>query len=177
MPRLYPLLLGPEYVALAPVLREVHERVTQMRGTVSVTRGNSWLARTLAGIAGMPRPCTDAPCRVDFVQEAGAPPGAERWVRDMAGSRFSSRLIPAGARAFDESFGWYRFRFRVELETGAVRFALQGMRVLGVPVPRILLPRIVTRESGHDGAYLFAVEAHLPGLGLLVAYRGLMWPA
>lgn len=177
MPRLYPLLLGADYVALAPVLREVHERVTQLRGTVSVTRGDSWQVRALATLAGMPRPCTDAPCQVAFLSEPGAPPGAERWVRDMAGSRFSSLLIPAGDQQFDESFGWYRFHFRLDLETGAVRFVLQGMRVLGVPVPRRLLPRIVTRESGRDGAYLFAVEAHLPGLGLLVAYRGTLWPA
>lgn len=176
MSRLYPQLLGAQYVLLAPVLRETHEHITQLRGTVSVTRGKSWLARALASLAGLPHACVDAPCRVDFVQDAGAPPGAERWVRDMAGSRFSSLLVPAGPREFDESFGWYRLRFRIELATGAVQFALQGMRVLGVPVPRRLLPRIVTRESGIDGAYVFAVQAHLPLLGLLVAYQGLLRP-
>ena len=176
MPRLYPQLLGAQYVLLAPVLREVHEHVTQLRGTVSVTRGKSLLVRALASLAGMPRACADAPCRVDFVQEAGMPPGAERWVREMVGRSFSSLLIPAGPDQFDESFGWYRFRFRIEINAGTVQFALQGMRVLGMPVPRVLLPRIVTRESGVDGAYVFAVQAHLPVLGLLVAYEGLLRP-
>jgi hypothetical protein len=176
MPRLYPQLLGAQYVLLAPVLREVHEHVTQLLGTVSVTRGKSPLARALASLAGMPRACVDAPCRVDFTEDASTPPGAERWVRDMAGSRFSSRLIPTGPNQLDESFGWYRFRFRIEINAGTVQFALQDMRVLGVPVPRALLPRIVTRESGVDGAYMFAVQAHLPVLGLLVAYEGLLRP-
>ena len=172
MTRLYPLLLGPRYDELAPVLREVHERATLLRGTVTVTRGQSRLARLLAGLAGMPRACVDAPCVVRFGQVAGRPPGTERWVREMAGRRFSSTLTPAAPGEFDESFGWYRFRFAIDLDNGAASFVLRGWSVLGVPLPRALRPRIVTREAQQGDAYLFAVQAHLPLLGLLVAYKG-----
>jgi hypothetical protein len=173
---LYPLLLGPGFAALSPVLRQVHGKPATLRGSVTVTRGRSFAARVLAGLAGMPRACADGPCEVSLGAEPGAPEGAERWVREMAGSRFSSVLLPAGPGEFDESFGWYRFRFHIESVGTDVRFALRGFRVLGVAIPRFLQPRIVTLETESDGAYAFAVEATLPWLGLLISYRGLLRP-
>jgi len=172
MARLYPLLLGPRWDELAPLLREVHERAIRLRGTVTVTRGAALLSRLLASLAGMPRPCSDAPCEVRFEHPAGSAAGAERWVRDMAGRRFSSLLVPAAPGEFEESFGWYRFRFALVLDNGAVEFALRGWSVLGIPLPHALWPRISTRESQQGGEYLFAVRTELPLLGLLVAYRG-----
>src|ERR1700744_3499900 len=105
MARLYPRLLGARIDELAPLLRTVHEQATLLRGMVSVARGASWLVRGLAGLAGMPRACVDAPCEVRFPQPPGAPDGAERWVRDMAGSRLVSLLTPAAPGEFAESFG------------------------------------------------------------------------
>lgn len=174
MSGLYPLLLGPAFAALPPILREVHGAPAYLRGTVTVTRGRSLAARLLASLAGMPRACADAPCEVHIGPEPGAPPGAERWVREMAGHRFHSVLLPAGPGEFDESFGWYRFRFRIESSGEGLCFVLRGFRVLGVSVPRLLHPRIVTLENEHGGAYAFAVEAALPFIGLLIAYRGLL---
>lgn len=147
-----------------------------LRGKVTVTQGRSLAARILASLAGMPRPCADAPCEVHIGPEPGAPPGAERWVREMAGHRFHSVLLPAGPGEFDESFGWYRFRFRIESSNEGVRFVLCGFSVFGVSVPRFLHPRVVTLENEREGAYAFAVEAALPLIGLLVAYRGLLRP-
>jgi hypothetical protein len=169
--RLYPALLGARCEELAPLLREVHQRATLLRGTVSVTRGAGPLACLLAELAGMPRTCSDAPCEVRFEQSVAAS-GAERWVREMAGRRFSSLLVPAAAGEFDESFGWYRFRFALDLDNGAVEFTLRGWSVLGLPLPRALWPAIRTRESQQGDEYLFAVSASLPLLGLLVAYSG-----
>jgi hypothetical protein len=174
---LYPRLLGPGFAALPPLLRAVHERPVRLRGTVTVTRGRSLVSRLLAGLAGMPRACIDAPCEVEILCEPWAPAGAERWVRNMAGSRFHSVLSPAGPGEFDESFGWYRFRFRIEVVDAGLRFVLRGFRVLGVPVPRPLHPRVVTLESEQGGAYAFAVEVRLPLLGPFIAYRGLLQPA
>jgi hypothetical protein len=173
---LYRLLLGPDFAALAPMLRQVHGKHAYLRGTVTVTRGRSLVARVLAGISGMPRSCADAPCEVSIGPEPGTRDGTERWVRDMAGTRFSSLLLPAGPGEFDESFGWYRLRFRIEAHGAGVRFVLRGFHVFGVPVPRFLHPRIATLESESDGAYAFSVEAALPLLGMVIAYRGLLRP-
>jgi len=165
------MLLGARCDELAPLLREVHQRATLLRGTVTVTRGAGPLARFLANLAGMPRACRVAPCEVRFEQSAAAG-GAERWVREMAGRRFSSLLVPVAEGEFEESFGWFRFRFALDLDNGAVEFALRGWSVLGLPLPRALWPDIRTRESQQGDEYLFAVSAALPLLGLLVAYSG-----
>jgi len=170
--RLYSRLLGSRCDEMAPLLREVHDSALELRGTVSVTRGASLPARMLAELAGLPRTCTDAPCVVRFGQRADWPDGTECWVREMAGRRFVSRLIPVAPGQFDESFGWYRFRFALELDNGAAAFVLRGFSVLGVPLPRALHPQVRTRESQQGEDYLFDVEAGVPGLGLLVGYRG-----
>ncbi|MDB5805445.1 MAG: saccharopine dehydrogenase [Betaproteobacteria bacterium] len=172
MARLYPLLLGSRYDELAPLLREVHERANLLRGKVTVTLGANPLSRLLAKLAGMPASCSDASCEVRFEHPPGLAAGAERWVRNMAGSRFSSLLVAAAPAEFRESFGWYRFRFALAIDNGAVEFTLRGWSVLGVPMPRVLWPRISTRESQQGGEYLFAVRVELPLLGLLVDYRG-----
>jgi hypothetical protein len=175
MARLYPLLLAARTDEMAPLLREVHEHATLLRGTVTVTRGSSWLLRALAELSGMPRSCVDAPCVVRFEQKPHWPAGTERWVREMAGRRFTSLLMPAGpgeTGEFKESFGWYHFRFALELDNGAVAFRLRAWSVLGVPLPRALWPHVVTREAQQGEFYTFLVEAHLPLLGLLVGYRG-----
>lgn len=172
MARLYPTLLGARREELAPLLRTVHESATLLRGTVTVTRGESKLAGLLANLAGMPRPCAEAPCEVRFASPSGTLAGAERWERDMAGYRFSSLLLPAAPAEFAESFGWYRFRFGVELDNGAAEFVLRGWSVLGLPLPRFSWPRIVTRESQEDDEYLFMVRVRLPLIGHFIGYNG-----
>jgi len=170
--RLYPRLLGLHCEEMEPLLREAHERAPLLRGTVTVRRGASLFMRGLAEVAGLPRACANAPCVVRFEQRDTWPEGTERWVREMAGRRFVSRLIPAAPGEFIESFGWYRFRFAVEFDSGTVRFVLKRFSVLGLPVPRALHPRVSTRESQQGEDYCFEIEAGLPGLGLLVAYHG-----
>lgn len=172
MARLYPTLLGARCEQLAPLLRNAHESAALLRGTVTVTRGTSLLARALAELAGMPRPCADAPCEVRFASPPSGVAGSERWEREMGGRHFSSLLIPTAPGEFDESFGWYRFRFAIELDNGAAAFVLRGWSVLGVPLPRVCWPRIVTREAQRDTEYLFEVSVRLPGLGHFIAYNG-----
>jgi hypothetical protein len=49
---------------------------------------------------------------------------------------------------------------------------LTGMRFLGIPCPRWLLPRIVAQESGDADRLHFHVAASLPLVGEVAAYRG-----
>jgi hypothetical protein len=55
---------------------------------------------------------------------------------------------------------------------------LQRGRILGVPLPRCLWPRIVANERVDDaGRFRFDVTIGLPGIGRLVRYRGWLEPA
>ena len=77
----------------------------------------------------------------------------------MNGSIYISTLTPAHEpHYFDESFGLYAFRFRVHGSEKDAHFELIKHTLCGVPVPRMLWPRIETRESAADGAYTFLAE-------------------
>ena len=91
----------------------------------------------------------------------------------MNGSIYISTLTPANEPlCFDESFGLYAFRFRVHVSERCAHFELIKHTLCGVPVPRMLWPRIETRESEADGAYTFLAEARSVTGALLVHYSG-----
>ena len=50
---------------------------------------------------------------------------------------------------------------------------LKGWRFLGVPMPRVLGPKVTTREWGQGGLYHFDVQVGVPIMGWpLVRYTG-----
>ena len=53
---------------------------------------------------------------------------------------------------------------------------LRGVRILGLPLPRVLWPRIRAGESVVAGRFVFDVEIRLPLAGLLIHYRGHLEP-
>ena len=171
--RLYPRVLGADFACLPRAIREAHESATLMRGTVKVERGTGLPNRWLGLLARLPRACERGPCEVRF-EPAGA---GERWARDLNGCAFASVLTPAPEpHCFDESFGHYGFRFRIDLGESDTRFVLVRHTVAGFPVPHFLWPRISTREFEQSGRYAFEVEARTPLNQLLVRYHGELEP-
>ncbi len=53
---------------------------------------------------------------------------------------------------------------------------ISSIRLLGLPLPRALLPRSEVTESDRDGKAWFDVNLTLPVGGLLVRYRGWLEP-
>lgn len=47
---------------------------------------------------------------------------------------------------------------------------------LGLPMPRLLLPKGTSFETERDGDFAFDVEIALPLIGRIVAYRGILQP-
>ena len=167
--RLYPRILGATFATLPRAVREAHDAATLMRGTVTVERGDSVVSRVAGVFAGLPAACVDAPCEVRFEQIGDS----ERWTRDMSGSIYVSTLTPADEpHCFDESFGLYTFRFRVHASKEGAHFELTKHTLCGIPVPRMLWPRIETRESDVEGSYAFLAEARTFTGALLVRYAG-----
>ena len=136
-----------------------------MRGTVTVERSDSIMNRIAGVFAGFPAVRVNAPCEVRFELFGES----ERRTRNMNGSIYVSTLKPADEpHCFDESFGRYAFRFRVHGSEKGAHFELIKHTLCGVPVPRMLWPRIETRESQADGAYTFLAEARTFTGALLV---------
>ena len=62
--------------------------------------------------------------------------------------------------------------FALEAAADGMALKLQGVRLLGVPLPGFMSPSVCTFESERDGRYHFEVEASLPLLGRIVRYVG-----
>ncbi len=96
----------------------------------------------------------------------------ERWPRDFAGRRFTSHLTPAAPGRVHERFGPFTFLIELTESPGGFGMDIRGGRFLGLPLPRVCLPRSDTAEGIEDGRFTFDVRLSLPLAGPLVHYRG-----
>jgi hypothetical protein len=171
---LFQTVMGEAFNRLAPPLRRFHglRGTHALQGRVQTeapaTRAARWLARCL----GAPHEAMDGVIR--FELDAG--PGLETWTRHFPQHLMRSQL--SGGTQLVEQLGAVRLYFTLLEQEGALHMQLDGLRFLGVPCPRWLLPRVHALETGRDGAVFFDVRAALPGLGTVSAYRGhLLLPA
>lgn len=173
MTALYRRLLGDRFEELPGAVRALHDVSGPVTwcGIADVTRGTNVAARMLATLFGLPCEGRGQALTVTF-----APDGlAEIWTRDFAGRRFVSRQWACGALVC-ERIGPVVLRMMPCVDRTGLGLVMAGGRLLGLPLPRWLLPRIHTREFDDAGRYRFEVEASLPGIGRLVRYEGALAP-
>ena len=85
--------------------------------------------------------------------------------------------MPAAGRRLHERVGIAEFEFKPVATADGLRLDTTGMRVLGITMPRALLPTIRSFDREfEDGSFGFDVEARLPLIGRLVRYRGRLAP-
>lgn len=166
---LYPRVLGVAFGRLPATVRRLHELAGQStwRGEADVALGPSLLARIAARLARLPRSGPAQPLTVAFRSEHGA----EDWRRCFGASVFPSRQWAEGGR-IAERVGPAVLLLAPEATADGLTLTLAGMRILGLPVPRRLLPVVATRESEADGRYRFEVDCRLPWGAHLVRYSG-----
>ncbi len=174
MTPLYVRMLGDRFPTLQPQVRLLHEVTgkTIWRGEADVVRGTNPLCRLAGWITSLPPAGRAVPLEVSFEPNTGG----ETWRRSFGNSVFRTVQFADGG-ILCERAGPVTFRFRLGVEGGALSLQLDGMRVLGVPVPHILHAVVATREWEEDGHYRFDVRSELPLAGLLVHYRGWLKPA
>lgn len=180
-PPLFQRALGNEaWSSLAAPLRRMHGLSAELAiiasGTATVERGPSTIAGLLADLVGFPRAAAAIPVSVLFEPCRDG----ERWTRTFGDRRFSSRLVPHARvgredradRCVVEHIG--AFAFLLELAPGADRLRVVPRRAwfAGLPLPRRLLPTGDSYETADGEAVRFHIEVEIPGLGLLVRYRG-----
>jgi hypothetical protein len=121
-------------------------------------------------IFGLPEPGTLATMAFTL-ERRGA---CEYWTR-----HFTSRPMHSVLDASPRYRGWLRERlgpatlhFELLVAHGAIDWKLRAMHVFGIRLPQAWLAGVAARSSAEDGRYRFDTSARLPGIGLLVAYRG-----
>ena len=166
---LYRRLLGPDFDALPARVRELHDldRIGVWQGRAKVERGRSLVARIAATLSSLPPEGDDQPLRVTFA----AVGDKEIWARQFGKALFRSVQYERGG-LLRERVAISTFVFATVASADGLALRLDGFRLLGVPMPRMLHPAVSTFESERDGRYRFEVEAHLPLFGLLVRYSG-----
>jgi Domain of unknown function (DUF4166) len=170
---LYRRVLRAGFDALPPRVRELHDLhgVTVWEGMADVECGGSFVCRFSAWVAGLPPAGRDQALHVTF-QTAGT---REIWTRQFGQALFRSTQYQRGSFLL-ERVGPTTFVFTALASEKGLALQLDGFRVLGVPVPRLLHPCVNTFECERDGRYRFEVEARLPLFGLLVRYSGWLLP-
>lgn len=174
----YRRILGPAFDSLPPRVRELHatEAPRHWRGHAEVRRGTNPLARLAAAIIGFPGPAAATPVSVAFTRE----PGGERWTRDFDGRQFSSLQYEGSGRnahLLVERFGPAAFAMALVVEGDRLTLVPRRWSLLGLPMPRWLMPSGPSFETDADGKFQFNVDIRLPLAGLVVAYRGTLEPA
>ncbi len=174
-PFLFQDALGADWGGLPAPVRELHE-IDDLRcfaGRAEVERGDGWLPCLAAFCFRFPPASGDVAVRV-IMERRGE---REIWLRQFGNRRFRSRLRPGGAGRVWERFGPFDFLIDLQVVEGALHFPVTGGRCLGVPMPRALLPRSVSREHVRDGVFHFDVALYLPLTGQqVVRYRGWLRP-
>ena len=160
--------LGDAFDRLPDAVRRAHAGAIHLSSYARVTRGRR-IANIVANITNLPA----AANRVAMSVEGEHLPDLMIWDR-----RFGERRLRSCFRLdrdrLVESLGPFRLLLRLEVRDRRLRYVLERVTLLGVPVPRNLAPDLEAWEGERDGRYDFAVEVRLPFIGRLVRYEGLL---
>ena len=166
---MYMRAIGEPFESLPAAVQRFHRlrgRHT-LTGHVQTVAPASALARLLAWALGTPLRATAGPIRF----ELDAAPLVETWTRHFPTQTMRSTLRLAGSE-LHEVLGASRLRFRLMASPQRLDMQLIGLRFLGLPCPRWLLPEIVARETGAGSRLQFEVSARVRGVGQVAGYRG-----
>ena len=174
---IFPSLLGDAFDQLSPQVRAFHnqEKSFLWVGNAQVTRGTNILSRIIATIFGFPTAGENIPVSV----QVEVTPKGEKWTRDFAGRKFISYLSRGVGRddyMMLERFGPVTVALAIVVCDERLYFIPRYWRILGVPLPKCLLPAGDSFETQEKGRFHFDVLLALPIVGLIAAYRGSLAP-
>ena len=174
-PSLFAAAMQDDFAALPDPVRTIHDRARcfSASGRCDVDEGRNPVARLIAALFRLPHSGRDLPVTVKFLTRGGR----EIWERRFGDGRMTSVLRRADRPAHViEQFGPASFTIHLRRDGARLHYDVVAGRVLGVPLPKALLPRSETTEMVTDGVFRFDVCLTQPGLGLLAHYRGWLKP-
>ncbi|WP_237064454.1 DUF4166 domain-containing protein [Microbulbifer zhoushanensis] len=167
---------GCQFTDLHPMLQQLHIRGGRLVGEVTLARGSGLaglVGRRLARKMNLPEPGAHR-LAVDISHDADG----LHWRRSFNGTnRVDSLFRPVGNIGqgyWIEETGPLSMQLTVDIIDGGWFWRCLGVKFLGVPVPRWLIPDSRAYKVIEAGKYRFHVEFSLPILGSLVSYSGLL---
>ena len=173
----YPRILDNAFDQLPGQIKKLHrlEHTQVWKGQGKVTGGQTPLTRFIAATIGFPTHTHETPVTVTLTPHAGT----EHWQRDMGGHRFSSvQAVGKGRNThlLTERFGPITVALALVLKEGRLHLTPRRWSLLGLPLPKFLLPQGDSFEEEIDGRFNFNVTIKAPFVGLIVAYKGWLEP-
>ncbi|WP_181389370.1 DUF4166 domain-containing protein [Pseudoprimorskyibacter insulae] len=155
-------------------MRSFHETIpARYTGQVSVIHGRSWLARTMARLAGFPDAAADLPFQLDVEEQDGV----FKWTRQFGLHTSVSHAWLEGDHVC-EKFGPFRLLMHSEVNGDRLKISIDKMIAFGINLPDALTPKSESVESLDEaGRYVFDISAYSPWEELLVRYNGWMVPS
>lgn len=176
MTALFPDLLGDAcWRQLPPAVQAMHgaSPVLHANGVADITGDNHLAARGLRRLLGLPPPGSAQALALTIERHNGN----EVWTRRFASRQMRSTLgRRTGSPFLYERLGPARLGFALHRDGDAIDWQLRSLHIFGLPCPRALHGRVLSRSGVRDGRYHFSVDVRLPWLGQLVAYQGWLEP-
>lgn len=170
-PILFRTLLDPaDWEQLAPAVQRMHAEgsVVEASGRAYVDGETHLAARLMRRLLTLPEPGAGQAIAVTIERHATH----ERWSRRFVRGRMQSTLRAGSHRQLHERLGPVTLRFALRRDGDAIDWQLQGVRLLGLSLPRRFCGTVLSRSGVRDGRYAFDIDTHLPWVGRLVVYRG-----
>jgi hypothetical protein len=174
---MYQRILGIEWREIPSAIFRLHAspRPTTLKGVCAVRRGLNPLARVTATVFGLPKAGENQSISISFSGNSENP-SIETWIRIIGKSKFVSHLS-VGAHGQEhllcEQVGPAKFYTALVTEPqDEVHLVLRQWKLLGIPMPMFLAPRVTAFEKDQLGKYHFFVEISHPLVGLIVRYQG-----
>jgi hypothetical protein len=172
---LYARIMGDTWLQIAEPIRDLHATGATTRGCLRVEHGRHRLARFLAGMLRLPVSCAAADAQLTVTTRDGG----ERWQRAFSGRRFETFQYQSNEAELAERYGPLEFRFRLQAAEGSLRYIQREAAVrIGIGrmrLPRRLAPHVTAREDAAGPGHVHViVTVTLPGIGLLMAYDGIV---
>lgn len=169
---LFPSLLGEDtWRSLPTAVQAMHGAAPVLRanGEADVTGASHLPARALRRLLGLPPPGPQQALALTIERHGTR----EVWTRLFTNRHMQSVLDRhVDSPLLYERLGPATLGFALRRDGNAIDWQLRSLQVFGVPMPRALRGRVLSRSDARDGRYHFSVDVRLPVLGQLIAYEG-----
>jgi hypothetical protein len=167
---LFPSRLGGDFEHLDPRLQWVHSGESRdLRGTVTVERGTSFIAKILGMLTSLPPALENAPIQVRIEVKGDK----ERWIRIYPDKHQMISTLSRDGNRLVEQLGPASFTFRLVARDAGIDWRLEHVSMIGIPLPASWF-QIFARVDVQNGRYHFLIDSTLRGIGRIVCYEGLL---